>query len=232
MESSAPAPRAPARSTGRLARRRRLATLRIFQRALGQCFGARVGLWLARSAGVAFVLVALYTSAFAAEALDAVLRLTLLALSLCAGLGALSAAGPGPERILESGRGLLETRAVSLAQVQADRLQGVALWIVRQIGSVVLVVALACVALTPEPRSLWHGLTLAAGALGYVMLLAAGLALLAELCHTLGRSRGQTLFWGLILLPQLLSPAWPELPSVSSGYVRLMDRCLGWEHQG
>jgi hypothetical protein len=181
---------------------------------------------------VGFVLVALYTSAFAAEALDAVLRLTLLALSACAGLGALSAAGPGPERILESGRGLLETRAVSLAQVQADRLLGVLLWIVRQIGSVVLVVAVACVALTPEPRSLWHGLALGAGALCYVVLLAGGLALLAELCHTLGRSRGQALFWGLILLPQLLSPAWPEFPSVSSGYERLMDRCLGWEHEG
>jgi len=230
VESAARAPRARVR--GLLAWRRRLATLRISQRALGQCFGARVGLWLARGAGISFMLLALYTSAFAPRALDAVLRLALLFLSACAGLGAVSAAGPGPERILESGRGLLEMRAISLAQLQAGRPLAVALWIVRQIGFVVLMVAIAGVALTPEPRGLWHGLALAAGALSYVVLLAAGLALLAELCHALGRSRGQALFWGLILLPQLLSPAWPELPSVSSGYVRLLDRCLGLEHTG
>jgi hypothetical protein len=84
--------------------------------------------------------------------------------------------------------------------------------------------------LTPEPRGLGHGFALGAGALLYVVLLGAGLALLAELCHALGRTRGQALFWGLILLPPLLSPAWPELPSVSSGYSRLLDRCLGLEH--
>lgn len=160
------------------------------------------------------------------------LRLALVALSACAGLCALSAAGPGPERILESGRGLLEARAVSLAQLQAVRPLGVALWIARQIGLVVLVVAVACLALTPEPHALVHGLALAAGAMGYIVLLAGGLALLAELCHTLGRTRGQALFWGLIFVPQLLSPAWPELPSVSSSYARLLDRCLGLEHSG
>jgi hypothetical protein len=190
-----------------------------------------VGRWLARGAGFVFVLLALYTSAVTSRATDAVLRLALVVLSACAGLGALSAAGPGPERILESGRGLLETRAVSLAQLQAGRPLGVALWMVRQIGLVVLVVAVACVGLAPQPHDLWHGLVLGAGALTYVVLLAGGLALLAELCHTLGRSRGQALFWGLIFLPQLLSPAWPEVPSVSSGYARLMDRCLGLEQQ-
>jgi hypothetical protein len=231
-ELESPAPRASARSTGQLEWRRRLATLRIFQRAFGQCFAARLGLWLARGAGITFVLAALYTSSFASGALDAVLRLALLALSACAGLCALSAAGPGPERILESGRGLLESRAVSLAQLQAGRALGVALWLARQIGFVVLAVAVACVALTPEPHELVRGLALTAGALCYVLLLAGGLALLAELCHTLGRTRGQALFWGLIFLPQLLSPAWPELPSVSSSYVRLLDRCLGLEHPG
>jgi hypothetical protein len=231
-ELKSPAPRASARSAGQLEWRRRLATLRIFQRALGQCFAARVGLWLARGAGITFVLAALYTASFASQALDAVLRLALLFLSACAGLCALSAAGPGPERILESGRGLLENRGVSLSQLQAGRPLAVALWIARQIGLVVLVVAVACVAVTPEPHELVRGLALTAGALCYVLLLAGGLALLAQLCHTLGRTRGQALFWGLIFVPQMLSPAWPDLPRVSASYSQLLDRCLGLEHQG
>jgi len=191
-----------------------------------------VGLWFARGAGITFVLAALYTSSFASGALDAVLRMALVALSVCAGLCALSAAGPGPERILASGRGLLESHGVPLARLQGVRPLAVALWIVRQIGFAVIVVALACVALSPEPHALGRGLALAAGAVTYIVLLGGGLALLAELCHTLGRTRGQALFLGLILLPQLLSPAWPDLPSVSSSYARLLDRCLGLEHQG
>ena len=224
-ESPAPAPRA--RSVGQVEWRRRLATLRVFQRALGQCFGARACVWLARGAGISFVLAALYTAGIAPDALDAVLRLALLTLSGCAGLAALSAAGPVPERILESGRGLLESRAVSLAQLRARRPLAVALWILRHVGFVALAVLIACLALAREPHGVAYVLGLACGAAGYVVLLAAGLALLAQLCHVLGRTRGQTLFLGLVFLPQLLAPAWPELPTIPSCYSRVLDRCLG-----
>ena len=206
--------------------RRELATLRIVQRALGQCWGARACLWLSRLVGVSFVLAALYVSGLAPAASDAILRLALLALSACAELAAFSAAGPAPDRFLEAGRGLLETRAVPLEQLQRARPLAVALWIVRHVGFSALIVAIACLGLASEPRHAAHAFALAAGAAGYVLLLAGGLALLAQLCHVLGRTRGQALFIGLVLLPPLLSPAWPELPTLEGGYQRLLDRCL------
>jgi len=217
------------RSVGRVEWRRRRAALAVFERALGQCFGARACLWLARGAGIFFVLAALYTGGIAPDALDAVLRLALLALSGCAGLAALSAAGPAPERILESGRGLLESRALPLAELHAWRPLAVALWILRYVGFVALLVLIACLALAREPRGVAFVLRLACGAAGYLVLLAGGLALLAQLCHVLGRARGQSLFLGLVFLPQLLAPAWPELPTIASCYGAVLDRCLGLE---
>jgi hypothetical protein len=228
-EPPTPAPRVRARSVGRVDWRRRWATLRVFQRALAQCFGARACVWLARGTGISFVLAALYTAGIAPDAIDAVLRLALFALSGCAGLAALSAAGPVPERILESARGLLESRALPLAELHAQRPLAVGLFILRHIGFVALVVLIACLALAREPRGAAYVLRLACGAAGYVVLLSGGLALLAQLCHVLGRARGQSLFLGLVFLPQLLAPAWPELPTIPSCYSAVLDRCLSLE---
>jgi hypothetical protein len=172
------------------------------------------------------VLAALYVGKLAPSASDAILRMALLALSVCAELAAFSAAGPAPDRILDAGRGLLESRAVPLQQLYRARPFAVGLWIVRHVGFSALVVALAGVGLASEPRPAAHAFALAAGAVSYVLLLAGGLALLAQLCHVLGRARGQALFLGLVLLPPLLSPAWPELPTLEGGYQRLLDRCL------
>jgi hypothetical protein len=179
--------------------------------------------------GVSFVLATLYVSGLAPAASGSILRLALLALSACAELAAFSAAGPAPDRFLDAGRGLLEVRAVPLERLRSARPLAVALWIVRHVGFAALLIAIACVGLASEPRGAVHALGLAAGAIGYVLLLAGGLALLAELCHVLGRARGQLLFLGLILLPPLLSPAWPGLPTVEAGYQRLLDRCLDVE---
>ena len=221
---------APAvRSSAATQWRRRWAALRVTEQALGQCFGARACVWLARTAGLGFVISTLYVAGFAPGALDALLRIALITLSYCAGLAAFSAAGPAPDRILEAGRGLLECRGVPLARLRAERPLAVALWIVRQVGVVALLVFFACLALTDEPRRLGHVLGLGFGAASYVLLLGAGLALLAHVCQVLGRSRGQALFIGLILVPQLLSPAWRDLPTVASRYTSLLDRCLGLE---
>jgi hypothetical protein len=209
--------------------RRQLATLRIVQRALGQCWGARACLWLSRLVAVSFVLAALYVSRLAPTATSAILRMALLALSACAELAAFSAAGPAPDRFLDAGRGLLAARAVPVEQLRGARPLAVALWIMRHVGFAALLIAIACLGLVSEPRGAAHALALAAGALGYVVLLAGGLALLAQLCHVLGRARGQLLFLGLVFLPPLLSPAWPELPTVEAGYQRLLDRCLDVE---
>ena len=104
-----------------------------------------------------------------------------------------------------------------------------ALWILRHVGFSALIVAIACLGLASEPRHAAHAVAVAAGAASYVVLLAGGLALLAHVCHVLGRARGQALFLGLVLLPPLLTPAWPELPTLEGGYQRLLDRCLDVE---
>ena len=227
----APLPLAAAdpRLAGPAALARRLAILRISQRALGQCFGAKSGVWLTRAAGLSFVIAAVYMAQPLPGALDALLRLLLVIASWCIGLGALSAAGPGPDRILEAGRGLFESRGVSLERLGRERPLAVGLWIVRQAGTTTLLVLVAALALTREPAIAAHLLGLVWGATAYLLLLGGGLGLLAQLCHRLGRSRGQLLFLGVILLPQLLSPAWPELPTLASGYGRLLDDCLGLE---
>lgn len=226
---SGPAPQPSADPLGRADWRRWLATLSVAQHALGQGFAARVGLWLARGIGLSFVLAGLYVAGLAPAAADAVLRMALLSLSWCAGLAALSAAGPTVDRALEGGRGLLETRAVELGSVQRQRPLAVALWLLRRIGSIALLVVAACLAFTRAAGGVGPALRLAAGAAGYVVLLAAGLALLAELCRVVGRQRGQVLFLAVAFLPQLFAPAWPELPTVISGYDALLDRCLRLE---
>jgi hypothetical protein len=209
--------------------RRWLALHGVTQHALSQCFAARAGLWLARSVGVSFVVVGLYVAGLTPGAADAVLRMALLALSWCAGLAALSAAGPAVDRALQGGRGLLETRGVELASVQRQRPLAVASWLLLRIGSIALLVVGACLAFTPAPAGGGTALGLAAGATGYVLLLAAGLALLAELCRNIGGQRGQVLFLAVAFLPQLFVPAWPELPTVISGYDQLLSRCLRLE---
>lgn len=232
VTASEPAPlplTAAPRLTGPAALARQLAILRISQHALGQCFGARSGVWLTRSAGLGFVIAAAYAARPVPGALDALLRLLLVIASWCIGLGALSAAGPGPDRILESGRGLFEARGVSLQLLQRGRALAVALWIARQVGIVTLLVVAAALALTHEPAIAARLLGLSWGVAAYLLLLGGGLGLLAQLCYRLGHSRGQLLFLGLIVLPQLLSPAWPALPTLASGYGRLLDGCLGLE---
>lgn len=209
--------------------RRYLATLSVTQHALSQCFAARAGLWLARSIGVSFALAGLYVAGLAPGGVDAVLRLALISLSWCAGLAALSAAGPTVDRALEAGRGLLETRALELDAVVRQRPLAVALWLLRRIGSLALLVVVASVALTRAPGGVLAALRLTVGAAGYLVLLAAGLALLAELCRIIARQRGQVLFVAVAFLPQLFAPAWPELPTVISSYDGLLDRCLRLE---
>ena len=230
--SSQPPAQLPSHLQARAEWRRWLATLMIAQHALGRCLAARIGLWLARSVAVGFVVAGLYVAGLAPDAVDAVLRMALVALSWCAGLAALSAAGPAVDRALEGGRGLLETRGVELGTVRRQRLLAVAVWLLRRIGLPALLVAAACVALERAPGGVGAALSLVLGTACYVLLLAAGLAVLAELCRVIGRSRGQLLFLALAFLPQLFAPAWPELPTVISGYDRLLDRCLRLEAPG
>ena len=206
---------------------RRLGRLRLGQRWLGRCFGARVGAWLARANGLGFSLMALYLARPLPEARGAILRLALVNLSWCAGLAALSLAGTGSEKGLREGRGLLENRGVSPERTRAERPAVLTLWTVQTLGLPTLLVVAACLAAAPDALHAAHALGLALGSLAYLGALGLGLGLLATLCQRLGAARGQSLLLGIVILPELIAPAWPELPTVISAYAQVLDVCLG-----
>jgi hypothetical protein len=206
---------------------RGLGRLRLGQRWLSRCWGARAGAWLARGYGLTFVVLAAYTARPYPELSRAVLRLSLVTLSWCAGLGALSLAGPGPERHLEEARGLLATRAIDAARLRAERPLVFVLWTLEKLAVLALCVVLAYVLATADAGQTARALGLAVGALAYMTALGLGLGAAAWGCERLGGARGRGLFIGVILLPELISPAWPELPTIVSFYAHLLDACLG-----
>ncbi len=206
--------------------RRRLARLRVAQQALEQCLGARSAVWLARAAALGFAIAAFYAARPLPETHGALVHLALVTFSWCAGLAALSAAGPAPARLLEAGRGLLLNRGVPLSAVRAEQPLALSLWVLRRIGVLaLLIISLALVA-TPEPLHAAHLLGLGLGALIYLGALGLGLGLLAQLCHVVGAAHGQALLLGVVLIPELLSPAWPGLPTLASSYAGVLDACL------
>jgi len=157
--------------------------------------------------------------------LDAIVRLALVTLSWCAGLAALSAAGRSHDQVLEAGRGLLQSRGISLDRVRAERPLAVAVWILRHVGVLALLLVALSMSLTPEPWRVARLLGLAIGTGVYLVALGVGLGALAHLCHVLGRARGQALLLGLVFIPELISPAWPEVPTVVSSYGQLLELC-------
>jgi hypothetical protein len=158
--------------------------------------------------------------------MDALLRWALIGFSGCAGLAALSAAGSGPDRLLDAGRGLLENRGIALERFENERPLVVGVWIVRQLGMLLGVLVAAGSIAVHDPRGVAHWLRLGLGGLAYLVALGSGLALLAQLSHRLGRARGQALLLALVCVPQLLAPAWPGLPTVASSYAELLNLCL------
>jgi hypothetical protein len=212
---------------GRLAAARRFRALaRIGERALDGCLGARACVWFARLSGFSFAVSALLAARPLPGTLEAILRLALVSLSWCAGLAALSAAGPAPERLLLAGRGLWQNRGITAERAQMTRPLASVTWILRHVGSMALLVSAVCVGVSSEPWRAARLLGAMLGSLGYVAMLALGLALLARLCNVLGRGRGQSLLLALVFIPELIAPVWPELPTVVSSYARLLDACL------
>jgi hypothetical protein len=207
--------------------RRLLGRLHVSRRWLDRCFAARAGAWLARANGLGFGVMALVTSRPLPEARSAVLRLALIAFSWSAGLAALSLAGPGPERWLAEGRALLDSRGVGVERFRAERPLMLARWCLERLGAPVLLVIAGCIVGSPEPWRSLESLGLAAGALLYVASLGLGLGAVAHLCERLGAGRGQSFFLSVLLLPELIAPAWPELPTLTGSYGRLLDMCLG-----
>lgn len=202
-------------------------TLDVMQRLLGQCRGARAGAWLARGVALWFAFAAVFTRRPLPEVLDVVARLGLGSLSWCAGLAALSAAGPAFREQLWAARGLFSRRGITFERLGALQPLALALWVLRHIGVLALVLLLLCAGLTSEPARAARLAALAGGGVVYVLALAAGVGVLAHLCHVLGRTRGKALLAALVIVPELLGRAWPELPRVPSAFARLLDACLG-----
>lgn len=205
--------------------RRRASVWRAGRRALETCTGARSGLWLARTACIPFALAGLYGARPLADAIDAILAMSLTTFSMFAVLAALSAAGPAHASALEQTRGLFIPRGIPMSAVLAERWVGVAAWVVVHLLPLALIVLAGCAIAPGAQRALQLG-GLVFGVAIYLSLLGAGLGALAQLCHGLGRARGQGLLLGLIILPELISPAWPELPTFTSIYAELLDACL------
>ncbi len=208
---------------------RQRALLRIRSRLLGQCTGARFGVWLARLNAFSFFLAAVYAARSLPVAIEAIARLSLIGLSWCAGLAALSAAGPGPERLLLAGRGLFATRAIGSAEAGVERPLTLAFWICRHIGVLALIVLVPPAVLANSPGALVASLQYALGSAVYVLGLAVGLGGLASACRALGQSNGQVHLLAVMGLPELLAPAFPELPTVGKFYGHLLDACLRLE---
>jgi hypothetical protein len=206
---------------------RAFARLRLAQRWLGRCWGARAGAWLARGYGLTFVVLAAYTARPYPELSRAVLRLALVTFSWCAGLAAVSLAGPGPEQHLAEARGLLASRAIDLDSLRAQRPLVLLLWALQKLGLLALCVVLAYLLGTADAWSTARLFGLAIGALVYLTALGLGLGAVAWCCERLGGGRGRALFIGVVLLPELVSPAWPDLPTLVAFYARLLDACLG-----
>lgn len=207
--------------------RRWFGRLRVGGRWLDQCFGARAGAWLARSVGIGFAVTALSLARPLPDAAIAFVRLSLVALSWCAGFAALSLAGPALDRGLDAGRGLFESRGIPLAAVHAERPFLLVRWTLRQLVVLVLLVIAACAVATGDPVHTSRLIGLALGASVYLVLLGAGLGVVAHVCHELGRERGRTWLVGVVLLPELIAPAWPELPTLVRSFATLLNLCLG-----
>jgi hypothetical protein len=224
--SAAPAP-GHGHTSPRAALARSLGQLRVGRRWLDRCLGARAGAWLARANGLGFGLFALVTARPLPEARSAVLRLALVAFSWSAALAALSLAGPHPERWLNEGRALLVARGVPLERLRAERPLVLARWCLERLGPPLLLVIAGCLAGSPEPWRAMQSLGLGLGGLCYITTLGLGLGLVASLCERLGAGRGQSLLFSVVVLPELISPAWPELPTITAAYGSWLDLCLG-----
>lgn len=150
------------------------------------------------------------------------LRLGLLSLSVCAALGALSAAGSAADARLDQVRRLLASRGVRTHRAAAWRGASLGFWIWLKLGPPALLLVLAGVVARPLA-----GVGLAVGVVVYLLGLAVALGTLLELAVSLGeRRRGRLVLCLLLLVPEVLAPAWPALPTPSGVMIGLLDGCL------
>jgi hypothetical protein len=204
-----------------------LGMVALCDRALSRCLGARASIWVSRSMALSFAIAMYWFVRTAPDMLDVVLRLGIITLSWCAGLAALSAAGRAPEDAILAARSVLASRGLSVEAARRQRPLAAALWIARQTGLLCLLLVVLAFGLTPEPEHAMYFVRVGVGVMFYVIALGLGLGLLAHICASLSKQRGQTLLILLVWLPEALSAAYPELPGFVSTYGHLLTRCLG-----
>ena len=121
----------------------------------------------------------------------------------------------------------VESRGISLGAVRAERPVLLVRWALRKLWPMVLLVLVACAAVSRDAAEAWRLLELALGSAVYLAALGAGVGAVAHVCHELGGDRGRSWLLGATLLPELVAPAWPELPTLVRSYAALLDLCLG-----
>src|SRR5690606_7348631 len=97
----------------------------------------------------------------------------------------------------------------------------------RKLAPLALLVLAACAVVSDDAAHSARLPALAGGALVYLAALGAGLGAVAHVCHEIGGARGRAWLAGVVLLPELVAPAWPELPTLVKSYGALLDLCLG-----
>ena len=206
---------------------RRSAVAALAERALSESFGARAAIWLARSFTLGYGIALLLAARPAPGSVHPLLHLALASLSLCAGLAALSAAGDGLRARLDRASGLLRSRGLVAGDALGLRAVAVACWVPRRLTPLALLLAGIWLVFGRPPDSGMRALTMGAGLALYLALLALALGCLVQLAAMLGgERRGRLALLLLVGLPELLAPAWPELPTVLGALGALLDRCL------
>jgi hypothetical protein len=122
---------------------------------------------------------------------------------------------------------LLRSRGLDAGYVLGLRAVALAWWVPRRLTPLALLLAGVWLVFGRHPDSGMRALGLGAGLALYLALLALALGCLVQLAAMLGgERRGRLALVLLVGLPELLAPAWPELPTVLGSLGALLDRCL------
>lgn len=214
---------------------RRRALVALMDRRLRERLGAKIGRFAAIWLTAAYSLALLVTHrAGRPELLDAI---------VVAGLGALSWLAAGPVALAAAGDLQSADRRDGVVALAAQRGYSPDILRLARFGAAMrrlrsvtlfpaLVISAVALGLSTSIRVLGGRLLLCAGAAAYVLVLSVVLGVLARALATLSQGHARAWLVGIVLVPHALHLVWPEVASLPSAFVWLLDRLPrpgGWE---